>query len=567
MAHNFKDLTEGGVYTIRRYISKAGHDSNDGLTPDTATKTIPATNPRDPLEYTQLGAGVYDISGGSKENTYLYADGKTVIKGGRLYYRANVRGNLEFIGTHIDGDGVSFSQTYMGVVFRNCSIYFTGINIQYSKIIDTDGVLTCGYSGSTWEHNIVVNTIIRYAVRMAEAYTNNFPKINSNYFNRDVEIINLNWTSNSFGAPTTFLYNNCRNIFRYESAMFSDGIERKYALQDELIGTPQDNGYDVGVEWISEAKMIEDGYLGWTEKMQIAIDTCMNKPPLFNNQEFGDFTLQAGSPHIGAAQNNIENIGGTPLAVSVINTDSSNTNIEITTSPEIDTTNPNSFTLKTGFNEGFIDYIQKISSSPITLGVISPISTLNFDSDFGGGSLQNNNVPDSEPSTSEYPRTLTTTSNAVDAQTLVIDGHNISIGEYVRVNGEDREIISTTINTVRVNYVFRSIINAGVEIQISTKINLGSLNPNRLTYQLRTSKKDSKPVLLSDWENDADPLYNVAGKFLIQEWETKPGYVIDFNTNTLYGNGDSSAPRGLALNEISCKWVHLRVFLRNNYNS
>jgi hypothetical protein len=540
MAHNFKIL-DGTMY-----ISKSGHDSNDGTIDSPKRSFNDASFPHSADVI--VGAGHY--IGGNITNTNqpyrLRGDGKVILDS------ISWSNKNYFYGTN---DDINIEYRNMSVICRQGSI---------ADFIIRDGILKPYVSSSMIKRAIVINSVFEMA---SDDYMNILDSIIINSTGITPAIVNSyvdKSTVLTFDGPKdNFFNNNMRGVI---SLLMTDSSYKNFTVQDQLTGTPQDNGYAPDVYWLNEDNLTTLGYSGTIVGWDAKVATCMNREPLFNNESLEDFSLQAGSPHIGAGDVG-QNIGGTKLAYSITNADVNNTNLEIIPSPEIDTTNTNSYTLKEGFEEGYIDYIQKIGSSPLTLGVINPISTLNFNSDYEGGTLENNNVPDSEPSTSSYPRTLTTTSNAMDAQTLEISGHDVQIGEFVRVNGEDREVISITTNNVRVDSIFRGNIISGSKVQVGSKNSLSALKPNRLTYLLRTSKKETKPTLLSDWDNDADPLYDMGGKFLTQEWDTVPGYVIDNNTNTLYGAGDSDAPRNLPLNEISCRWVNLRVYLRNNYSS
>lgn len=387
------------------------------------------------------------------------------------------------------------------------------------------------------------------------------------YFDRDVTMRNppLMREENVGGPVQLFKYNNFRGIFIFEPEYFPDGVQRSYAIQDLQQGTPQDNGYPEGVEWITEQALRDAGYTGYLEGLQKALDTCMNREPLFNNIEKGDFTLQPGSPHIGAAENGIDNISGQPTAVSIINADNGIGNVEVLPSPEIDVTNPDAYQLKPGYTEGYIDYIQKVGTQPLTLGPITPITALNFNTDFPGGTLQNNNVPDSEPTTVQYPKIATTTGTATNTSTLIIAEHNISIGDWVRVKGEDREVTNIVGDTISVNEPFREIIEEGEQVFEGQEIFLGALRPNRLTFLLRTSLLDDKPEIDMGWDNNIEPVYDMAGKFLTQEWDKAPGYIIA--NGEVYGLGSPDRPLNTPSNEISCKWINIRVYIRNDYNN
>lgn len=541
MAHNFKIL-DGTMY-----ISKSGHDSNDGSI-ESPKRSFNDTSVPGGADLV-VGAGHY-IGGnivGSNKTFRVRGDGKVIldsISWSTSHYMSN---NVDHTNINVEFRNMNITArqtTIGGFIAKNCAImpYVSDIGLKKTICVNCEFFYVSGEFVRSYE-SILIGVYGTTHI------------IKDSYVDKSTTLTFLGGFN---GLGNT----NMRGILKLP---MTDATYKSFTVQDQMVGTPQDNGYAADVYWLNEDNLTLLGYNNTIVGWDASVSGCMNREPLFNNEGLEDYTLQAGSPHIGASSIGA-NIGGTELAFSVVNTDISE-NLEIIPSPEIDTTNINSYTLKPGFTEGFIDYIQKIGSSPLTLGPISPITLLNFNSDFEGGSLENNNVPDSEPHTTNYPRKLITTTNAVDAQTLMISGHNIQIGEFVRVNGEDREVISTTTTTVSVNTIFRSNILNGTEVQVGSEDGLAALKPNRLTYLLRTSKKETKPTLLSDWDNDSDPLYAVGGKFLIQEWDETPGYLIDTNTNTLYGAGDSKAPRGLPLNEVAGRWVNLRVYLRNNYDN
>lgn len=548
MANNFK-ITDGNYY-----ISKSGHDSNDGLTPDTPRRS---SNGITGSKYV-IGAGVYNMVFGSGQ--YI-GDGHVKIV------------NQSFpasSATYISVENMNFENCIFGLIsgngrgavarnctYRNCSgdilsARFSTVNSTTLPASSYNVFINCFDNGSAStdttskgaDQSIYIGCDMRVRY-LRNSYIDN---------NSVIEILH----------PYLNVYSNVEGVLKITGSNFSDATVRSYAVQDTKVGTPQDNGFEPGIKWFTYDTLIADGFIGTTAGLADAINTLISKPPLFNNVAINDFTLQAGSPHIGAGFGG-ENIGGTKAAISIYNTSGGLS--EITTSPEISTSNPNSYTVAPGFTEGYIDYIGKIGTSNLTLKEIDPISSLEFDSDIQGGQLGNRNVPDSEPLSVEYPRRLTTTSAAIDALTLNVTGHDAIVGEIVRVDGQDREVVAITTDTITVNTAFRAIVQTGIEFQIGQQIRIGALNPNRLTFMMRTSKEINKPTLDSQWDNDIDPLYGMTGSFLTQEWGEIPGYYIDSGTSEVWGSGDSERPPGLAKNEISCKWIHVRVYLRNNYES
>lgn len=537
MAHNFKSIGA-------RYISKSGHDSNDGLTPDTPRRSITDANCEG--SKTIIGAGHY--TGGSLLTAHqyldIYGDGKVILDSVNIsanrYFKLNVPRNLEFRNSNI-----SCREGYVnGIIAKNCSLHGSVASANYLKCILINSILNMNTVFRFVTYSVVINC------------TGNLHGMYDSYIDRNTQL--------TYVATVPDI---ARCNFRGTILMpLTSGGHAAFAIQDQYVGTPQDNGYETGVSWLNEANLTSVGYKNTIAGWDNLVATCINREPLFNNESIYDFTLQAGSPHIGRGGDG-SNLGGTEIAISVYNADNNTGNVEVIPSATIDTTDPNSYTVKVGETEGYIDYIQKIGSSDFVLKEIAPITVLEFDSETTGGTLGNKDVPDSEPLTIEYPRKITTTSTAPDTTTINITAHDIIVGEFVRYAGQDREVISTTVDTITVDTAFRSAVGTGVNIQVGAKVRIGALNPNRLTFMMRTSKEFSKPTLDSQWDNDIDPIHNKAGAFLTQEWNQVPGYYIDTVNNEVWGSGDSETPQGLVKNEISCKWIHIRVYIRNNYES
>lgn len=553
MAHNFRILD--GNY----YISKAGHDSNDGLTPDTPRRTPPS----DINQKIVLGAGAYS----SNLNSGLFiGDGKVKFS------------NM------VTGGGSSQYRSTENIFFENCDFGFIGGNGRGWTMLDCI-IKNCtgqiGYASGTVNVTSFQNYTRVIFINSSESPSGNNSSISNKkafgcifigsafgcYTLEDCYVdINSTIIVRTNGTVTSPKNSNIQGLIYHSGLDYADGIGKYYAIKDLFTGTPQDNGYPAGVKWYSEASFTEDGYLYTIAGRDSWTQTCINRDPLFNDLSAEDFTLQAASPHIGRAADG-SNIGGTQIAVSVVNSNNGVGDLEIIPGPEIDATNPNSYTLKDGFDEGYIDYIQKIGSSPLILKKISPLSLLNFDSDFDGGTIENNNVPDSEPTSADYPRAFTSTALAPDTFTVVVSGHDGIVGEFIKVEGEIRQITATTATDVTVGVAFRAAVATGLKVQIGPEVDIAALNPNRLTYKMRTSKSADKPLVLSDWDNDIDPTYNSSGLFFAQEWDETPGYYIDIGPNTIYGAGESGAPTQNTLNEVSAVWINIRVYIRNNYDS
>lgn len=541
MANNFK-------LTGSRYISKAGHDSNDGLTPDTPKKSISdASISYTAGETTVIGAGHY--IGGSVSSTNkshkIRGDGKVILDSIGWATSNYFHGNHPGINIEFRNMTVICRQGYIGdIIAKNCSLrpYISSSYTLNAIVISSEFFEVGGdYMGSKFSILIGCTGLIH---------------------NLEDSYIDQNTILTETAGTTTLKDCNFRGVLKLQ---MTDATYKSFAIQGELTGTPQDNGYASDVYWLNQTNI--DALGGYTGGLNItqAVNTCINKDPLFNDESSEDFSLQAGSPHIGRASDGT-NIGGTKVSVSVFNSDNGLGNTEVIASAEVNTAT-NAYTVASGQEEGYIDYITKIGDSNLVLKEIFPITSLEFDSDTVGGNIGNQNVPDSEPLSIEYPRTLTTTSDAPDASTLNVTAHDVQVGEYIRLDGQAREVTAITADTITLATALRAIPLSGTAFKVSQKVRIGALNPNRLTFMMRTSKENNKPVQDSDWDNDIDPIYNKTGAFLTQEWGEIPGYYIDTQTNDVWGSGDAETPQGLTKNEISCKWIHIRVYIRNNYES
>jgi hypothetical protein len=557
MANNFKD-------TANFYVAKspAGHDSNDSNTPNTPRASLRIIS-GDTLRHV-IGAGVYGPGTFSPTvNQYFRyrADGKVIFKNIIL----NAGGGPILFGIDCYDCSLTAASTrgaaYSNGIYVRSQVNSLGtLTINGCIIIDSEELIVgrSNESGtSNFNNSIIINCQNARGTTDSQAlgaFFNNFIDFNSIIrFDRE---------------PNRVRNCNIQGLILIMGTYFSDELNKLYAIQDQLTGTPQDNGYQSGVKWFNATSLEDDGYLHSFTEWDTMISSCINRNPKFNNEAVFDFSLQSDSPHIGRAADGISNIGGTQIAFSVINTDDGIGDTEVIPSAEIDTTVPLSYQLESEETEGFVDYIFKVGSDVTVLGIIRPLVEFNFNSDAAGGTSQNNNVPDSEPLSADYPRKLTTTSAAPDTVTLVVSGNDAVVGEWVRVNGQDREITDVVGDDITVDPAFASSIGSGVTFQIATESELGALRPNRLTYLIRTSTNTPKPVVDADWDNGIDPIYGAEGLFLTQEWYKVPGYIIDnLDDDKIYGSGDSDAPTDITVSDMVAIWVQIRVYLRNDYES
>jgi len=552
MAHNFKLV--GTLYS-----SKAGDDSNDGLSPDRPKKTPAGKSPGvsfPSTEWSIIGSGYYILSGLTLYD--IQGDGEVILKASTPSATINLAGSAVNSGDiqgakNLTIDGFTFAsnvagffaaQRYEDLRLKNCngsSVNWTiagsrGVNFFKSIFINTTLLGSALYS---LNYSIVINTEIQ-----SRELLNSFVGFNSVV---KAEAIN----------PTLFRNNNIQGIVRLPIA---GGFFADYAIQDQFTGTPQDNGYGVGVKWLTEANLTADGYTGTVAGWNTAVATCINRDPKFNDAAAEDFTLQADSPHFRRAQNGIDNIGGTLIALSVDN----NLSEDILT--QIDEIGGGYF-VDTGETEGYIDYVFGTGNLQ-NLGKITPRLDLKFDSDFNGGSGENNNVPDSEPTTIEYAKLTQTNGTSTTTVINVNSGHSIVAGNYVRVRGQVREVTSVATNAITINPALASAPPTATDVTYGTFEQIALLNPNRLTYQLRTTTANiSKPLATASgiWDNGIDPVFGRLDELFTFEWYDKPQYI--YVSGSVYSNAEFGVPTGGTFVDVPYTWAHLRVYLRNNYSS
>jgi hypothetical protein len=530
MANNFR-LT--GV----RYISKGGHDSNDGTDVNSPKKSLNSFTGNQASII--VGAGYYE---GTKTaaNQNMLGDGKVVIKS--ALFDLDRPQDIHFLGSILRG-GATNGWGFTRCIAQDCTFNFSHTHILpivLSHILNSTFSHTSTGTVSL-DRTVVLNSIItRVGTLTKDTYVN-------------IDSI-LTYTVNP--SPTIFRNNNIQGL------IILGGV--KYAIQDQFTGTPQDNGYEADVYWLNEANLTANGYTGTISGWNTAVATCINRDPKFNNVSKLDFTLQADSPHIGRALDGFSNIGGTEYAQSFY-AGVSNPNILLfEVSESIDTTtNNNDWRLKAGENEGWIRAVIKVANNDVQISKIPYIGNYAFDSDAIGGSSTNMNVPDSKPVTNEYPSYLQTTAQAGNDTTLIIENHGASLGQWLWVDGQYREITGITdANTITFDTSLRAIVVVGTLVKIGAKSSLAALNPNRLNMKMRSSKAIITTENLNEpliWDNDD---LAPADTYLAQEWNNAP--MIDNLNEVGFGDDDYDANYG---NPINLKTVDIVIYLRNDYKS
>jgi hypothetical protein len=553
MANNWR-ITDGA-----NYISKAGHDSNAGTLnePKRSLSTIALSVKN------VIGAGIYvgNLPTLGTLTGSLFGDGKVIINlnGGTINCLHNTYNFIEIRnGSWTGSNSVVLPPGFINCTFKSITgTYTAGSNSQrrfrgFNSVFISCNFATsfAGAAAGIIDNSIVINSSLTNFFTLKDSF---------------VDFDSIVQGDNSTTFRDTFRNNNVRGII---SLPITGGLFKQYAIQDQFVGTPQANGYAVGVNWLNESNLTADGYTGTVSGWNTAVATCINRDPRFNDVAGEDFTLQSDSPHIRRASNGVDNIGGTKIARSVLNTDNNGTTVLVQPTSQIDTSVPSSYILNVGETEGYIDYI-------FDLGGISPLdfidlkAELKFDSDFAGGSIQNENVPDSEPLTLDYADKVNTSAASGVQNQFIVPTGLITVGMFVRIAGEYRQVTIVTPgspnDTITVASNFRANVGSGVTVTYGTANQIGALNPNRLTYQLRTSVQSTRPTINSEWDNDLDPAYLQAGTFFTQEWGLRPIYAIQ--GGIVYGGGDSERPIGATTQEIEARWLNVRVYLRDNYSS
>lgn len=339
-----------------------------------------------------------------------------------------------------------------------------------------------------------------------------------------------------------------------------------YAVQDQLTGTPQDNGYGVGTKWLNETELTNSGYTGVISGWNNVVSTLMNRDPKFVDAPNGVFDLKSDSPHINASSTG-GNIGPSITnVVSVFNVNDDGVgNKQVILSAEIDDTDPAEvFTTDPEGTVRFIDYI------PGSVGKLKLDSDLNFNSDFNGGTADNNNVPDAQPTQAGYASKALAVAAGTTTTYIVANADAPSIGNYVRTLGQlrtvtnvqtDVPIAGQTTVTLSSALLAATILNQIITFGVENDILL--LSPNRLTYLMRASSNDSgtPPTVEADWDNLG---FGTAEVYYVQEVGAVPG-IIQVGGN-YYGAGDVTRPAVGVFRGFRGCWIDVKIVLNNYYN-
>jgi len=580
MATNNAKITVVGT---GKFIAKQpfGHDSNDGLTADTPKASLSAigtsANDENALMSGDYLVDVYTIPSVTFP-CHLKADGKCILNLGGT---GEISAILNHTDLHIKNGGIHANHKLLITnIYENNNCHFDSIN-------GTVPVNSAQFA--VWKNRLckMINSQI-LSPNVYDFYYPGYHKciiyggtgifqlrvLESSYVGLGIVIqiggraatVTISGDSNGTNGAASFSYNNIQGIIRFPSS----GGTQDYAIQDQYTGTPQDNGYSVGVKWLTEANLTTDGFPGTIAGWDAAVATCINRDPKFNDAAAGDFTIQADSPHIGAAHDGT-NIGGTDVALYVGVDENGINNTIVIVSSTIDASVPGSLKLNPGETEGYVRIIKKVSNTNVTFSKKVEIRAgYFFDTDYAGGDSKNSNVPDSQPQTLDYAMYTTTAAAGSTTSELIVPTGLLAVNDYVVVLGEIRQVTVVTPgapnDTITVGVAFRAIVGVGVEVTFGTESKIRALNPNRPTFEWRTSQLlTPNPATDSDWDNSLDPGYGLAGAYFHMQDGLAPELYTD--GITYYGNGDANIPAGVTVHQMSGKWWEVKVWLRNNYSS
>ena len=367
MANNFR-LT-GNVY-----VSKAGNDANDGLTPETPKLTIAAGLAAMTAGQTLIvGTGVYKetISGLTAINRTITADGLVKLFGNNSL--SITLPNSTFIFNGIIFENYTTISILRGsFTFNNCRIVGILINSSgnASLTLTSSIIINCTISAN----NITISSSSR-CIFINSFYTNGGGSrfMNNCYADPSsiISLYNISSTNNNIqsliipGYTTTVT-----------SGIVIDAGGAYYDLSKAGTGGlgTQDNPF-----WRNNTNGKTFDFTNYRIAYSNAFGaTNISTNPLFNDITRYDFTLQANSPHIAAGTSNT-NIGGTNYAVSNY----------IVSDLEVVSGNTNT-----------TNYIFSAFTTPKTVGIINTYGLLAFDKSQASGSTENKNVPDFDVFTS-----------------------------------------------------------------------------------------------------------------------------------------------------------------------
>ncbi|QJD95167.1 hypothetical protein HH214_04365 [Mucilaginibacter robiniae] len=351
MANNFR---YNAIVGQSIYISKAGNDSNSGLTPDLPKATVQAGLTLAANSYTTsactiiIGTGTYEEAISASLRGINSSGYSKIVGDGEVVLRGN--GSNSFVLTYTNYNFSIYSlrfENYSNLTI-NHAIYNCKIRYNNTISIPTQGSLNnCQVSDTTASNIYNSYGSIYINVATVGAVTN----FQNCYTNASTQV-------NTVASPITFDYNNLMGPIKI-------GSGTAQTLSTHQTNYPNYNQHSI------------------------------NASPLFNNSAKYDFTLQAGSPHISAASDG-SNIGGTAYAIPLVTNVADcwkKENGAVFSGLELSGTD---VIISSGYTSG------SVTSAPVrafpNANVINKIDYIGFtlfNKSQAGGSATNKNVPDS----------------------------------------------------------------------------------------------------------------------------------------------------------------------------
>jgi hypothetical protein len=510
------------------YISKAGHDSNAGTDPNAPRKTIGGTAP------TVIGAGVYyqaTPGGSSSAVPSVMGDGLVIIdaEGASANFSGhNTRRDDIWYRNFIVNSTGGGSQTHLRCIFQDCTASGTNGIVSGSSAI----YLNCTFNTNNrrdYNNCIFINANIIAVNVLRNCYVG--PSSN-------ITILNT-------ATAADINYNNIEGtITMLIDGAVSGGAVNGVALSlaDHQIEYPtfNVNSFDADPEYNSVAKL--DFHYPKTG------------PHLLGGWNFGTGVAgPIGPTHIGY---------GLPNYVSTSNSVVDPSNPDVTSVDLVQTGGNLEVDTGAGDEGSMVTAPRLVNDFVAPLTYMQYLGELNFDANDAGGTATNKNVPDNKLLTADYPDTTPTTDTGGSASELVVLENLISIGDFVRVAGEVREVTNVANaageDTLTLSSALRTTYGAGEDVEYGTEAMFADLNPNRLSYEMRWSTQADEPATDGEWDNEA---LITAGTYEHFEWNAQP--LID-SLSRGNGRADFDTATGMPVN---ARWIQLRIRFRNNYAS
>lgn len=294
MPNNFKIF--GNVY-----VSKAGNDAWDGLTPDTPKRTVQAgLTLLSSGQTLVIGSGVYKEA---LSRSIAAATSFSIVADGYVQLAGSPTDSITF--TSAPSSAANLTVRFVGIEFLNYySITFnplgTGVNVsgQFPTFINC--VLKSNVTYSNAESNggtVTFNNCLLLNMQVSST--------SPTFFDKSILINSINSTNSS---RITNSYIDSSSLIRLQSAI-TPALFNFNNIQGKIIMNT--NGAVSGVNSNGVALTFTQHRIDYPTFNVNSISA----DPKFNNASVLNFTLQPNSPNISGSSDFISNIGGTEVAV------------------------------------------------------------------------------------------------------------------------------------------------------------------------------------------------------------------------------------------------------------